>query len=515
MFFTDDLQVLKKVEGQLVFDNIYLSLLLRRHCRNGVFENVIYLLDTRIMKRKNNVYDLNLLKILTTRDNDGFSLLHCAAEGGSVDIVKALIKVVREVNKHFEMEERINIDNTTYDGRSVLHLACKNRHRSLCRYLLLNDNYKDLLLFKKSIQGWNAAHFAAMGGDVHIMDNLKSNNLDIKDVTKNGLNIFDIACIHNNTEMCKDLMSREDLKLPLDKSDAHGWTIAHFAAMSGNADIIDYLIAKKVKMMKTKNEKNILHVCCEYGNEGLCKKILKRFGKMVHDKDEDGWNALHYASKGGNLEVFKEIESFFKESLCETTGDERTVLHIACINNRIDICDYICNKKSYKDIIDSTGERRGWTAAHYVAVEERHDGTEKTLIRKLVDGGINLHATTVDGLTVLGVACEHRNRNLVNFLLNEYNDLLGVGIEHLETAAKASNDDYIVARIHVALKHYNGKRVPVTVPEMSEKECINNIRFERKLGSKENVAMPEEEEDRDSPFATKQGSEEKEAFLDD
>lgn len=115
---------------------------------------------------------------------------------------------------------------------------------------------------------------------------------------------------------------------------------------------------------------------------------------------------------------------------------------------------------------------------------------------------------------MLGVACEHRNRNLVNFLLNEYNDLLGVGIEHLETAAKASNDDYIVARIHVALKHYNGKRVPVTVPEMSEKECINNIRFERKQGSKENVAMPEEE-DRDSPFATKQGSEEKEAFLDD
>lgn len=55
--------------------------------------------------------------------------------------------------------------------------------------------------------------------------------------------------------MCKDLMRREDLKLPLDKSDARGWAIAHFAAMAGNADIIDYLIAKNVRMVKLKTKK--------------------------------------------------------------------------------------------------------------------------------------------------------------------------------------------------------------------------------------------------------------------
>ncbi|XP_052678992.1 putative ankyrin repeat protein RF_0381 isoform X2 [Crassostrea angulata] len=506
----DDLQVLGKLQGELVFEDIYLSLLLRRHCRNGVFKNFIYLLETRIMKKQKNEYDVNLLKILTTRDENGFTLLHYAAEGGSVDIVKALIKAVDEANEHLEMEDRTNIDDTTHDGLTVLHIACKNKNRSLCRHLLIDENYKDLL-YKKSKQDWNAAHFAAMGGDEHIMNMLGSRDLDIKDVTKNGLNIFDIACIHNNTEMCKDLMSREDLKLPLDKSDLRGWTIAHFAAMAGNADIIDYLIAKKVQMVKTKNQKTILHVCSEFGNEELCKKILKHFGKMVHDKDEEGWNALHYAAKGGNLGIFKKIERFFQGRVCETTDDERTVLHIACINNRTDICHYICNKESYKDIINSTGEFRGWTAAHYVAVEERHDGTEETLIRTLVDGGINIKSTTVDGLTVLGVACEHRNGNLINFLLNEYNDLLGVGIEYLETAAKASNDDYIVARIQEALKHYNGEIVHVKVRKVSEKE--GNIRFERKQGSEENVAMPEEEEERDSTFATKQGSEENEALL--
>lgn len=463
------------------------------------------------MKKKDGEYDVNLLKILTSRDKDGYTLLHCAAEGGSVDIFKALTKAMEEMNKCVEMKDKIKIDDTTYNGRSVLHLACMNKHRSLCRLLLIDDGYKDLLLYKTSVQDWNAAHFAAIGGDIHIMDNLEKNNLDIEVETKNGLTILDIACIYNNTEMCKDLMNHKNFRFPLDNSDARGWTIVHFAAMVGNTDIFDNLIAKNVKMVKTKNQKNILHVCCEYGNEDLCKRILKDFGKMVYDKDDEDWNTLHYAAKGGNLVVFKIIETFFNERLCETTRDERTVLHIACINNRVEICQYICNKKSYESIIKSTGEFREWTAAHYVAVEERHDGTEEILIRTLVKGGIDLYATTVDGLTVLGVACEHRNRSLINFLLNEYHELLGVGKKYLETAAKASNDKYIEARIKEALQNYHRKTVNVEVIEMPEANGTN-IRFARKQVSEENVAIPAEE-DGDSTFATKQGSEENEALL--
>lgn len=56
------------------------------------------------MKKINGEYDVNILKILTSRDKNGCTLLHCAAEGGSVDIVKAMIKAVDEVNKHFEMD---------------------------------------------------------------------------------------------------------------------------------------------------------------------------------------------------------------------------------------------------------------------------------------------------------------------------------------------------------------------------------------------------------------------------
>lgn len=59
---------------------------------------------------------------------------------------------------------------------------------------------------------------------------------------------------------------------------------------------------------------------------------------MVYDKDDEDWNMLYYVVKGGNLVVFKIIEMFFNECLCEIICDERIVLYIVCINNRVEIC---------------------------------------------------------------------------------------------------------------------------------------------------------------------------------
>lgn len=390
--------------------------------------------------------DANAQKILTSRDTDGYTLLHYAAEGGSICIFRALINAT----------DKIKVDDTTYDGRTVLHIACKNNRFLLCRWILFENTFKALLLNKISNPGWNAAHYAAAGGSIKILNLLKDNSLKITDETQNGLNILDIACLYKNKELCKVLMNRGDLNLPLDKSDLHGWTIAHFAAMVGNIDVFYRLMEKNINPIKTKRAQSILHICCEYGNHDICQKILKNYEGIVYDKDDEGWNALHYAAKGGNLKVYKEVEVCFKNRslLCEITRDERTVLHIACINNSTKICQYICNEKAYKGIINSKGEYNDWTAAHYVAVKFKEDGAEEELIRILVHSGLDLRAVTSGGLTVLGVACQYRNRTLINYLLREHNGLLGVGIPFLRNAAKDSNDEWIEFQINLALKNY-------------------------------------------------------------
>lgn len=95
---------------------------------------------------------------MTSRDKDGHTLLHCAAEGGSKDIFNAIINA----SKLLKITDLINVEDTTFSGETVLHLVCKNKRYEMCVFLLSDNNYKNLLLKTKSKRGWNAIHFTAM-----------------------------------------------------------------------------------------------------------------------------------------------------------------------------------------------------------------------------------------------------------------------------------------------------------------------------------------------------------------
>lgn len=96
--------------------------------------------------------------------------------------------------------------------------------------------------------------------------------------------------------------------------------------------------------------------------------------------------------------------------------------------------------------------KRMWTAAHCVAVEIKQDGSEKELIRILVKAGIDIKSATDDRCTVLTVACEHRNYRLVDFLLDNYQELLEIETLTLEKVAEETKDEKIESTILNAIK---------------------------------------------------------------
>lgn len=172
----------------------------------------------------------------------------------------------------------------------------------------------------------------------------------------------------------------------------------------------------------------------------------------LYDVDDEEWNALHYAAKGGNIELFKEMEITLWESKFATTDNGKTVLHIACINNQVNICS---PDSQYHKIINKTKKLKKWTAAHYVAVEIKEDGSEEKLIKLLHKGGLDLTYTTVDGYTVLGIACEHRNITLIGYLIKRHPYLLNIEQTKLKEEAEATNDEEVISRKKDAIEEVN------------------------------------------------------------
>lgn len=73
-----------------MLDNIYLFMLLRRYCWDGVFINFEYLLEKRILEKKE---DVNFKKNLILYDKSGYILLYCVVVGGFLKIFKVIINV--------------------------------------------------------------------------------------------------------------------------------------------------------------------------------------------------------------------------------------------------------------------------------------------------------------------------------------------------------------------------------------------------------------------------------------
>lgn len=77
------------------------------------------------------------------------------------------------------------------------------------------------------------------------------------------------------------------------------------------------------RLEKTRRKKTVLHICCKYGHKDLCDEIIKTCRSILHDVDDEEWNALHYAAKGGNLKFYKIIEKSLPGCLCALTFDKK------------------------------------------------------------------------------------------------------------------------------------------------------------------------------------------------
>lgn len=454
--FSDDIYKLTLVDYTI--EDAELFILLKRQCLHQAYREFIYLVKSRVEGKKEYIF--------RQRDENGCILLHYAAQGGSIVILDTILQIVSEDI----------LQCTCIRGQNALHFAIRNDRTDMIIHLIKIYS-KSLKRYdeKEKIEQSQTTHFTtgvfapvhwvAWQGKLSLLQEFKHANFDISIKTKSGFNILDIACLtklsNESNKFCIYVLKNELKYIDPMKTDISGWNIGHYASKSGRVELLTFMEKNETLRVliteRTRSHKTCLHIACEFANFDAVKFLVTKFASLLHCEDHLNWNALHFAAKGGSLEI---LEYLLEKGLKigSLTMDQKTILHVACIHKKLDICRYAVSHFSY-DLLNTRTNTSGLLASHYLAVEKKTGGNEKQILEVLRDSDMDLTATCSHGFTLLEWAIDHFNIKLIRAIVSvNFREKCGVSIESLKKAMFRRKVGKINRILQTALNEMNEKR---------------------------------------------------------
>ncbi|XP_055999744.1 ankyrin-2-like [Ostrea edulis] len=360
--------------------------ILHAACRNGELEMSRYIIQT-------------YPDLLHSVDNDGWNAALFAAGGGNVNILQLLA------------DNEVDVKHQANNGWNILHAACRNGELEMSRYII--QTYPDLL-HSVDNDGWNAALYAAIGGNVKILQLLADNEVDVKHKNNKGKNILHMACVKANLEMSRYII--QTYPALLHSVDNDGWNAALHAAIGGNVKILQLLADNEVDVKhKANNGWNILHAACRNGELEMSRYIIQTHPDLLHSVDNDGWNAALHASRGGNVKILQLLADN-EVDVKHKNNDGWNILHVACVNANLEMSRYII--QTYPDLLHSV-DNDGWNAALHAA-----RGGNVKILQLLADNEVDVKHKDNNGWNILHAACRNGELEMSRYIIQTYPDLL-------------------------------------------------------------------------------------------
>uniref|UniRef100_A0A8B9ECZ4 Ankyrin repeat domain 24 n=1 Tax=Anser cygnoides TaxID=8845 RepID=A0A8B9ECZ4_ANSCY len=197
-------------------------------------------------------------------------------------------------------------------------------------------------------------------------------SLQSQDWTKNDEKLLQ-AVDYNDAGRVTSLLVRKGL-VPT-KLDSEGKSAFHLAAMRGNVDCLEAMLAHGVDAMT---------------------------------KDSSGYTALHLASKHGHPQcVSKLLQASCPVDVADSSG--RTALHHAAVSGCISCSEILCDFKAPLNVKDKEGSTPLLLAAKM---------SHSELCRYLLHRGAAANSRDLQGKTALMLACENGSVETVEVLVN-------------------------------------------------------------------------------------------------
>ncbi|XP_046585228.1 putative ankyrin repeat protein RF_0381 [Haliotis rubra] len=204
--------------------------------------------------------------------------------------------------------------------------------------------------------------YAAKKGNKKVVDLLVSEGCNLSDVDDRGRNILHVACLSDNVDLVKYLISRG---IPdIESKGQDGRTPMMYVTEKGNQKVFDLLVSKGCKLSVVDDlGRNILHVACLSDNVDLVEDLFLRGIADIESRGEDGGTPVMYAAQEGSKRVIDLLVSKgCKLSVVDDLG--RNILHVACLSENVDIVKDLLSR-GVADIESRGQDRR--TPMMYVA----------------------------------------------------------------------------------------------------------------------------------------------------
>lgn len=372
-------------------------------CKTGSFEEIKNVLKSMTDRDQ----------FLRDRDKEGFCAIHYASERPDEYIISVLRLLINY---------GANIADKTENGITVLHLACKNGNVALCKYCLSED---ESILNEEDCIGWNASLYAAFFEQMETLTFLRENYQRLRIMSKRTLvNILHMACLNGNNDLYLHIKDTyPDIQLNADKN---GRSLLQYAARGGNRDILKDLLSKskypKCKLeIKNGDEIKTLHVACLYGHEEMCRDIISQFPDTIHERDEDGLHAVHFATVGGHVPVVNLLMKFLKEKINQlsiSSPQNINILQMACVYRKTEIWKFIAH--NFSNLLLEEDDS-GWGIHHVASRCGNLEVLEIIVGKKYVR---DLMSKDKLGRTVLHIASLYGKYNICKYLVSHFPNLV-------------------------------------------------------------------------------------------
>jgi ankyrin repeat protein len=214
-----------------------------------------------------------------------------------------------------------------------------------------------------------------------------------------------MACMTGDIQSVK-LMLKHHPNIVND-STYYGYTPLHWASLSGNTELVQYLIANNADINASAKDKSTpLHLAIEEGHDKVVALLVKA-GADVMASRNDGKNTLHLASEGKSIKCLQIILSANNVDVNVKDYDDHTPLILAARSGNIDALKLLIQKGSSINSKDKKGATSLFESCRWSS-----DCTEY-----LISHGAEVNVRDMYGYTPLHWAAMFANPKSIKLLL--------------------------------------------------------------------------------------------------